>query len=429
MENRNDSRVAISICAAAALLAACGGSQGPISAPGAMPQVSAGAARTSGTTYEVLHSFSGDPDGQNPQAGLIDVGGTLYGTTYAGGRNDRSGYGYGGGTVFKVTASGREKVLHSFGAVGDGLWPEAGLVDAGGTLYGTTSRGGSGSCPDRFSSAFYSCGIVFSITPSGAEDVFYNFGAGHDGNTPVAALVEANGVLYGTTQNGGRHHIHVRQGCGTVFSIPSGDSEKVLQSFTCGDVGGLPVASLIEVKGKLYGTTSQNGLYEGGTVFSITPSGKLKVLHSFGHGTDGGGLDAGLIAVNGTLFGTTSGGGVYGGGTVFSITTTGTEKVLHSFGKGTDGVHPLASLTDVKGTLYGTTQQGGAYATCNHSTSGCGTVFSVTLSGAEKVLHSFGSGTDGIVPTASLIEMDGTLYGTTSEGGAHERGTVFALRP
>jgi uncharacterized repeat protein (TIGR03803 family) len=72
------------------------------------------------------------------------------------------------------------------------------------------------------------------------------------------------------------------------------------------------------------------------------------------------------------------------------------------------------------GTLYGTTAAGGA--------SGGGTVFTVSTSGAESVLHSFGSATDGSYPEAGLIYVNGALYGTTYYGGASGGGTVFAER-
>lgn len=105
--------------------------------------------------------------------------------------------------------------------------------------------------------------------------------------------------------------------------------------------------------------------------------------------------------------------------------TKAQEQVLHSFSGGTDGKNPHASLIDVNGTLYGTTQSGGN-SSCNVE---CGTVFSLNPNtGAEKVLHSFGSGTDGDTPNASLINVKGTLYGTTFYGGNdHVNGTLFAL--
>jgi uncharacterized repeat protein (TIGR03803 family) len=100
--------------------------------------------------------------------------------------------------------------------------------------------------------------------------------------------------------------------------------------------------------------------------------------------------------------------------------------VLHSFGNGTDGSKPSAGLIDVQGTLYGTTRSGGGSPSC---TSGCGTVFSVTTGGTENVLHSFGDGTDGAQPFAGLVDVKGTLYGTTAQGGTYGYGTVFALTP
>ena len=89
----------------------------------------------------MLYSFKGGPgDGEYPtQAALLDVNGTLYGTTKRGGTKNR-------GTVFSITTSGAETVLHSFGGSGDGVFPYGGLLDVNGTLYGTTSNGGSGSC-------------------------------------------------------------------------------------------------------------------------------------------------------------------------------------------------------------------------------------------------------------------------------------------
>ena len=84
-------------------------------------------------------------DGQQPKAGLIDVKGTLYGTTYAGGK-------YGDGTVFRMSPSGTEKLLHSFEGTPDGSNPSASLLSVAGDLYGTTKNGGA-----------QSVGTVFSI--------------------------------------------------------------------------------------------------------------------------------------------------------------------------------------------------------------------------------------------------------------------------
>jgi uncharacterized repeat protein (TIGR03803 family) len=311
------------------------------------------------------------------------------------------------------------KVLYSFaGGPGDGANPYASLINVKGTLYGTTELGGANN----------SYGTVFSITTSGSETVLYSFKGGYgDGEIPQAGLNNVAGTLYGTTEGGGS--LCNRGGCGTVFSITRSGTETVLHNFGpygYGD-GANPYAGLLNVKGTLYGTTWDGGA-GGGTVFSITPSGTETVLHSFKGGSgDGAGPWANLINVKGTLYGTTEQGGANSLGTLFSITPSGSETVLHSFKGGSgDGKYPYASLINVKGTLYGTTVKGGAY--CRPS-SGCGTVFSITPSGTETVLQSFGGTGDGENPFAELINVKGTLYGTTALGGTNGDGTVFWLSP
>ena len=366
--------------------------------------------------YSIVYSFGAPPDGNHPHAGVIGVGTTFYGTTYEGGTYACASLTC--GTVFSIT-TGTENVLHSFGKGADGAFPYAGLIDAGGTLYGTTVFGGANTC------GALTCGTVFSITTGGVEKVLHSFGKGTDGNGPDGRLIDVTGTLYGTTGGGGAYN------GGTVFSITTGGIEKVLHDFGKGTDGAFPVAGLIDVSGTLYGSTSAGGAYGSGTVFSITTGGIEKVLHNFGKGTDGRYPSADLVDVTGTLYGTTREGGTYpcgsvSCGTVFSITTGGVEKVLHSFGKGTDGSNPQAPLIDVKGTLYSTTFEGGANA-CGGVT--CGTVFSITTGGTEKVLHSFGKGADGRAPLAGLIDVKGVLFGTTGGGGAHGNGTVFSLTP
>ena len=117
-----------------------------------------------------------------------------------------------------------------------------------------------------------------------------------------------------------------------------------------------------------------------------------------------------MIDENGTLYGTTT-------STVFSISPSGSLTVLHIFGGGKkDGADPVAPLIDVRGTLYGTTVHGGEYCHENSFSVGCGTVFSIKPNGTETVLHSFGATGDGKNPIAGLIDVGGRLYGTTMGG-------------
>jgi uncharacterized repeat protein (TIGR03803 family) len=256
-----------------------------------------------------------------------------------------------------------------------------------------------------------------ALSVSNGYKVLYNFEGGTDGNYPLAGLLNVKGTLYGTTSRGGVGYY------GTVFSITTSGVETVLHSFVGERRGNYPVAGLINVKDTLYGTTELGGENGHGTVFAITTAGKETVLHSFaGAKRDGADPYSGrLLNINGTLYGTTAAGGAHRKGTVFKITTSGTETVLHSFKGNPDGDDPTGSLLNVNGTLYGTTYNGG--------TTGGGTVFSITTSGTETVLHSFAlfGSEDGYYPEAGLINVKGTLYGTTYSGGADFGGTVFSI--
>jgi len=377
------------------------------------------AAPANGMTYSVLYSFGGESrgDGAGPEGSLSYAGGRLYGTTQYGG-SPGSQCATGCGTVFTVTPAGTEKVLHAFTGIygGDGAGPVGGLKYFKGKLYGTTTAN-YGAAPQ---------GTVFSMTINGTETVLHAFGTGGDGSNPTAKLTIVDGTLYGTTEFGGNAGVCGGYHCGTVFSITRGGTETVLHSFGGNGDGGNPLAGLKYVNGMLYGTTRYGGSAGYGSVFSITQSGTETVLYSFKGGSDGADPTGDLSEVNGVLYGTTSEGGNYGSGTVYSITPDGTENVLHSFGSGNDGRDPSAKLTVVNGTLFGTTQFGGLSG-CSSS---CGTIFSITPSGTEKVLHDFGSGSnDGGWPYANLRDVNGTLYGTTLQGGSYGFGTVFSITP
>jgi uncharacterized repeat protein (TIGR03803 family) len=166
---------------------------------------------------------------------------------------------------------------------------------------------------------------------------------------------------------------------------------------------------------------------------------KFKTLYKFTPGKDGFYPYAGLIFDQaGNLYGTTSHGGTSNAGAVFELTANQnggwTESVLYSFcslARCADGDEPFASLiSDQKGSLYGTTSLGGA--------KNSGTVFQLTPSRSggwtESVLYSFCSlanCADGEGPPSANLIFDeaGSLYGITGVGGAKNSGTVFQLTP
>jgi uncharacterized repeat protein (TIGR03803 family) len=364
-------------------------------------------------TEKVLYSFgSYSGDGQNPGYAPLIYKGNFYGTTQNGGANSY-------GTVFKVTASGKESLLYSFCSQSnctDGGNPSSGVIsDKEGNLYGTTLNGGGGNW-----------GTVFKVTLTGEESVFYSFGAySGDGAWPVGGvIVDKEGNLYGTTSLGGAND------AGTVYKITSSGEESVLYSFgSHSEDGNGPQAGLItDRESNLYGTTSGGGANGSGTVFKVTPTGEESVLYGFGSFSgDGANPFTGLVMdTEGNLYGTTSAGGKHKFGTAFKLTPSGEEKVIHSFGAGTeDGRGPNPLIIDKAGNLYGTTALGSGKC--------YGTVFEMTLAGKETALHHFYPDTgDGYDPQAGVvINSKGNLYGTTAAGGkaAYAYGTMFEVTP
>jgi len=325
----------------------------------------------------VLHSFTGGSDGSTPITGLVrDGAGNLYGAAYFGGIG---GGLCGCGTIFKLGASGKGAVLHSFsGYPGDGNGPAADLVrDAAGNLYGTTTYGGTNDY-----------GTIFKVDTTGGETVLYSFtGYGSDGAYPWSGLVrDEAGTLYGTTYSGGTY------GAGTIFKLDTTGTETVLYTFTDGADGEAPYGQLIRDKaGNLYGAAWGGGLagcaqYGCGTVFKLDAAGNFTVLHAFVGPTEGGSPYGGLVQdAAGNLYGTTEYGGIarcpeYGCGSVFKLDHAGSFTVLHMFTGGADGAQPMSALLrDPAGNLYGTATFGGSNTFCGGFTSGCGVVFKLTL--------------------------------------------------
>jgi uncharacterized repeat protein (TIGR03803 family) len=263
----------------------------------------------------VLYAFKGGSDGATPVlAGLVALGGKLYGTTNAGGDSKcRVAHSVGCGVVFEVTSTGSERVIYRFRGKPDGAAPSGVLIVSGGVLYGTTEFGGT-----------YDNGSVFWITTGGAEKRLYGFKGYPDGATPFAGLTELNGSFYGTTTLGGAY-----DGSGTVFELNASGSESVLHSFKGAPDGALPYAGLTVVGDALYGATEVGGSSEPscighgivgcGTIFSIGSSGNLSLIYRFKGRKDGTNPLSTLVLVKDALYGTTFGGGDRDNGTVFEI--------------------------------------------------------------------------------------------------------------
>lgn len=305
-------------------------------------------------------------------------------------------------------------VLHSFSGMPDGAGPGGLVVGPGRTLYGVTAYGGR----DR-------AGTIFRLDARGRLRTLHSFerlSAG--GSSPNAGLIRASdGALYGTTRQGSE----LGGGRGTVYRLAADGAHTVLHTFRGGaDDGAVPIHGLVEhADGHFYGFTALGGVWNQGTFYRLTRQGEVTLLHSFGGTAAEASSPRGtpVMAADGALYGVTSAGGVGGQGVLFRITTAGELTVLHAFELPFDGLLPNAGLTlGLDGRLYGSTYIGG-----DGCFSGCGTLFVATLDGAVTVLHRFNE-TDGAFPTVeATAASDGRLYGSTFQGGAHGRGTLWVL--
>ena len=285
-----------------------------------------------------------------------------------------------------------------------------GLPD--GSFVGTTNGGG----PEGI-------GAAFRITRFSELTVIGQYASGAAENPTSGFIDDGAGKLWGTSQFGGANDL------GTIYRCDPATGAIAVQFSFAGGNGRLPSGPLVMgAPGVFYGTTSRGGMVDAGTVFGFdSATGTLTTVVDF-TGLSGAAVgsepEAGLFQdAGGVLWGTTSRGGALGQGTVFKI-DAGVFTSVASF-TGTNGAAlgsaPRGELIDDgAGALLGTASSGGA--------NGLGTIFRVNkTTGAVTALHSF-SGTDGAVPLGRLVsDGAGFFWGTTSEGGASNLGTVFKI--
>ena len=372
---------------------------------------------TPAAAQSTIYNFTPQSGNNSYATPAFDAHGNLYVTTTDGGGGD--------GTLVELIPSNGSwtaKVRWFFGKnPGDGSDPYAGVIfDRAGNLYGTTANGGANGV-----------GTVYKMTPTGSgfytETILYSFIAGStDGANPYCTLVFDNlGNLYGTTTAGGTF------GDGTVFELSRerGYAETILYNFNRSGTGDwYPYAGLaLDPFGNLYGTTVRGGQYGGGAAFELMPGDggvwTQNILHSFGaRRTDGSTPYGGLIFDNlGNLYGTTQGGGGPNAlGTVFQLSPrengTWAETILADLGP--DLGEPHAGLAmDSQGNLFGTGQYGTFELTPIE-----GGGWSLSRNGVfvrPGGVHCY---------SGLVLSGDGTaLYGTTSEGGTYNNGTVFEI--
>ncbi len=279
----------------------------------------------------------------------------------------------------------------------------------------------------------------FATMPASAREhaigLYYFSGA--SGYAPNAGVItDRRGTIFGTASIGGNGSCLGGAGCGTVYALtPAGNKTwnfSVLYNFQGGQDGGAPWAQLtLGPKGSLFGYDA-DGTY--GTVFELLPPAKgetswtFNILYVFSSKADGNleSVYSPLVWYNGVLYGIASGGSSRCGqqnpgcGSVFELAPprsgfgSWTETTLFNFKGGATGGEPT-SIVESNGNLYVSTGNG-------H-----GAVVELALVNGiwtEAVLTKFKGGSDGTYPTNLVAAADGTLYGLAYKGAA---GLAFAL--
>ncbi|HTA83414.1 MAG TPA: choice-of-anchor tandem repeat GloVer-containing protein [Bacteroidia bacterium] len=395
--------------------------------------------------YKLTQQFASYP-GTVPLGSLIQASdGNLYGMTSRGGS--------GNGTIFKIDLSGTYTMLAGFTvAANAGYQPLGSLVQAyDGNLYGTTSQGGVYGNGTLFKYNITTDSIIplvsFNSSKIGSQagtllmgsdsnlyGVAMQYGTGGEGaifkysikKDTLEALYSftgnaqpnlnlifgLDGNLYGTTLGGGS------LGYGSIFRCTLAGALTTLASFNITNGRG-PLGVIEAADSSFYGMTNSGGSAGDGTIFKYKASTGITTLVTF-TGPNGNSPYGKLIQGNdGNLYGMTASGGT-GEGCIFKCSTSGVYTLLVNF-NGPNGDYPNGSLLQASdGNLYGMTEGGGP--------SNTGVLFRCTTSGSISPLFNFGSSTEGSVPMSGLSQAsDGNLYGTTSDGGYSNGGTIYKL--
>jgi uncharacterized repeat protein (TIGR03803 family) len=357
-------------------------------------------------SIKVLVHFNG-LNGRNGRGVPIQIGGDLYGLTYYGNYSSSTGK----GLLYKYNiAADTISRVRTFGSTNTGYYPTGNLVPSTAGKYFIVMQ--TGGISNNYAGTISEWNL--------STNAFTNrksFNAGLNGSRPLGNLKKSsvNGKYYGLASNGGSGDF------GTIYEFDAiNDTIINKHNFSPSNKGKRPSGTLVKApNGKLYGITEEGGLYGNGTIFEVDPT--TQILTKKIDFTDAvgrmptGGL---TLATNGKLYGVTIRGGAVDRGVIFeyNIATNTLLKLKNIFPLGYNPVGALIQAAN--GKLYGTSTYGG---------SAQGMLYSYDITLDTLIRHdSFRSTIDGSYPRGKLMQAtNGKLYGTTSSGGTHGKGTVF----
>ena len=412
-----------------------------------------------GTSFATIKQFD-QTSGANPAGTLVEISGTLYGTTRSGG-NDTN---YDDGTIYRITSDSHQRLVNFTGRSGGvpGSEPTGGMiVTPDNDLLGTTSSGGIGNL-----------GTCFKFTTGGTFTNFFHFSTTFGWCPAGGPTLDDTGALLVPLNEGGS------AGFGTLRRVQTNGVSTVEAAFTT-PLNGEPSGGLLKVGADYYGLLESGGVNDAGAFYRYTPgfgatllascssstgdtpegppvlgpdgylyavarkhggsgikgsilrlgtNGSLQKIATFGGGSTEGAEPRGPLAVgvDGNLYGVTKGGGANSVGTIFKVTAAGVLTTIAHFGASPLPNQPGAGLVaGIDGNFYGTTS--------NASQNNIGGVFKVTPLGVVTSLVSFtdqSGACPGSEPSGPLtVALDGTLYGITAHGGSDDKGTIFRISP
>ena len=244
-------------------------------------------------TSDEDENITENADGAYPAGSLLESNGYFYGTANRGGAHGR-------GTVFRLRFDGSEfAVLHVFTNIvaptgstvavnEDGATPVSALLDGeDGLLYGVASVGGANGV-----------GTVFSMTPDGTVFTTLHDFTPKNGSQPTGTpVLGADGTLYGTTSAGGTNASNDTTTFGTIWSMArDGTGFTKVYSFD-GAAGASPNNAMLQLSSSVFvGTTAAAGRCGEGTVFRLSLTGdEIEGLTSCGQGNNNNNSGGGVI--------------------------------------------------------------------------------------------------------------------------------------